>query len=231
MDLLSGSLAFYGWVLVLGPAGSACAWFRGGVRGLLAVGGWAVRIFNPLWGERYLGCGVASLSVRPSRGLLFWLASAIVVVTIVLVSLIFLRLFRLPFFFIDVLGAVNSTVHWIGWVGALYIALVTPLYVIVKRRSPRRLRAMLNLHVVGNLLAVALVSIHFAQQVTRPSSNYPVLGTGLLLYSAVILLVSSGFMIRFGLGGKYTRQLRFLHPAIALTFYLAIAMHIIIQSI
>jgi len=174
---------------------------------------------------------LASPSVRSSRGLLFWLASAIVVVTVVLVSLIFLRLIRLPFFFIDVLGAVNSTVHWIGWIGALYIALVTPVYVFVKRRSPRRLRAVLNLHVFGNLLAVVLVSVHFAQQLTRPASNYPTLGTGLLLYSAVILLVSSGFMIRFGLGGRYARQLRFLHPAMSLTFYLAIDMHIIIQSI
>ena len=85
---------------------------------------------------------------------------------------------------------------------------------------------MLNVYVIGNLLAATLVSIHFAQQVTRPISNYSELDTGIVLYAAVILLVSCGFMVRFGLGSRF-KQLRFIHTSVAVTFYLTIIMHII----
>jgi len=86
---------------------------------------------------------------------------------------------------------------------------------------------MLKVHCLGNLLAVMLVSIHFAHQVTRPPSNYPDLGTGVVLYVAMVLLVSTGVLLNFGFGKGLIKQLRFLHPSIALTFYLTIILHII----
>jgi hypothetical protein len=86
---------------------------------------------------------------------------------------------------------------------------------------------MLKVHVLGNLLAVMLVSIHFAHQVTRPPTNYPDLGTGVVLYISMVLLVLTGFMLYFGFGKRLIKQLRFLHPSIALTFYLTIILHII----
>ena len=86
---------------------------------------------------------------------------------------------------------------------------------------------MLNVYVIGNLLAATLVSIHFAQQVTRPISNYSELDTGIVLYATVILLVSCGFMVRFGLGSRFIKQLRFIHTSVTVTFYLTIIMHII----
>jgi hypothetical protein len=86
---------------------------------------------------------------------------------------------------------------------------------------------MLRVHVLGNLLSVMLVSIHFAHQVTRPPTNYPDLGTGVVLYSSMVLLVSTGFMLNFGFGKRFIKQLRFLHPSLALTFYLTIIQHII----
>jgi len=86
---------------------------------------------------------------------------------------------------------------------------------------------MLLVHVFGNLLAVMLVSIHFAHQVTRPPTNYPDLGTGIVLYVSMVLLVSTGFLLFFRFGKRLVKQLRFFHPIIALTFYLTIILHII----
>jgi hypothetical protein len=126
-----------------------------------------------------------------------------------------------------VLGASYSVVHCIGFIGALYIAFATPVYPLVKRKYPQHIQKTLNIHVIGNLLAVLLVSIHFAHQVTRPASNYPDLGTGIVLYATMILLVKTGMVLISNIGTKFVKQTRFLHPAFALTFYTVIIMHII----
>ena len=154
-------------------------------------------------------------------------ASAITGIIIVVVALIFLRIWRLPFFQYEILGITHSSVHWMGWIGSLYLAIATPVYPIIKRKYPRQLNTSLNVHVVGNLLGVLFVSIHFAQQVTRPASNYPDLGTGIVLYVAMILLWASGMVMVSGIGKRFSKQIRFLHPAYAVTFYTVIVMHII----
>ena len=150
----------------------------------------------------------------------------IVAITIIVIAAIFLRIWRIPFSQVEVFGISHSTVHWIGWVGTLYIAFATPLYPIVKRKYPIHIKKMLNIHVTGNLLAVLLVSIHFAHQVTRPASAYPDLGTGIVLYTSMILLVASGLVLVSGISQKYFKQMRFLHPAYATTFYTVIIIHI-----
>ena len=161
------------------------------------------------------------------------ITSAIITVTVIVVALIFLGLFRIPFLQVNVLGTNYSSVHWIGWVGTLYITFATIAYPIVKRKYPQFTQKAMNTHVIGNLLAVFLVSIHFAHQVTRLAGNYPDLGTGIVLYAVMILLVSSGMVLISGIGKGFGRQIRFLHPAFALTFYTVILMHIIhgIQTI
>lgn len=155
------------------------------------------------------------------------LASVIIAVTVFVVGLVFLRVVRIPYFQVSLFGVSYSAVHWIGWAGTLYIAFATPVYPVVKRRFPRGLGRALGVHVVGNLLAVLLVSVHFAHQVTRPESSYPVLGTGVVLYAAMVLLVATGVVLVSGVGKKLMRQARFVHPALALTFYLVIVMHIL----
>ena len=150
----------------------------------------------------------------------------IVAITIIVIAAIFLRIWRIPFSQVEVFGISHSTVHWIGWVGTLYISFATPLYPIVKRKYPIHIKKMLNIHVTGNLLAVLLVSIHFAHQVTRPASAYPDLGTGIVLYTSMILLVASGLVLVSGISQKYFKQMRFLHPAYATTFYTVIIIHI-----
>lgn len=112
------------------------------------------------------------------RKFLVFFSCLIVVVTLILVVAIFLHVWRLPYVQIEVFGISNSTVHWIGWIGTIYVAFATPFYPVIKRRFPLYLKKILNIHVLGNLLGVLLVSIHFAIQVTRPADNYPHLGTG-----------------------------------------------------
>jgi hypothetical protein len=161
------------------------------------------------------------------RRVLVTVASVIVAIIIIVVALIFLRAWRIPFFQVEFLGISRSAVHWIGWIGALYIAFATPIYPIIKRKYSQHLKRTLSIHVTGNLLGVLFVSIHFAHQVTRPISNYPDLGTGIILYIAMIMLSATGLILVSGTGGKFLRQIHFLHPAFAITFYTVIVMHIL----
>ena len=154
-------------------------------------------------------------------------ASLILAATIIVIALIFLRLWRIPFSQVEVFGITHSSIHWVGWIGSLYIAFATPIYPIVKRKYPLHINKTLNVHVAGNLLGVLLVSIHFAHQVTRPASSYPNLGTGIVLYATMILLCATGLILVSGVGQKVFKQIRFLHPAYAITFYTVIVMHII----
>jgi hypothetical protein len=156
-----------------------------------------------------------------------WMAIAIILVTTILSVATFFRWFRLrfqvgPFYF----------THWLGWIGSLFIAFYTPIYYILKRRNPKRVKTLIKIHVFGNLLAVMLISIHYAQQMGRPAQFYPELGTGLTLYIVMFILVATGFLHRFGILGKLGRyriilphQNRFLHIAVTLTFYIVIIIH------
>ena len=154
-------------------------------------------------------------------------AFLIVIVTFILVATIFLGVWRVPFVQIEVFGISHSAIHWIGWIGTIYIAFATPFYPIIKRKYPVHLNKILNIHVLGNLLGILLVSIHFANHVTRPAYAYPDLGTGIVLYAAMLLLLATGFLMVSGLGRKFFKQIYFLHPAYAITFYTVIIMHIL----
>jgi hypothetical protein len=57
-----------------------------------------------------------------------------------------------------------------------------------------------------------------AHQVTRSTSAYPDLGTGVALYAAMMLLVATGILRYSGIGKRFAKQLNFLNPAFAITF-------------
>jgi hypothetical protein len=153
--------------------------------------------------------------------------SIIVAATAIIEGLIFLRIYRFPFVQVSFLGVTHSLTHWMGWGGALYIAFSSPIQPLVKRKAPRHLRTGLSIHMIGNSLAFLLVSIHFAQQLTRPPSSYPDLGTGIALYAATTLLVATGILLYSGMTKKFVKPLHFLHPAFALAFYLIVIVHIL----
>lgn len=153
----------------------------------------------------------------------FWAASAIIIITIFLMIAISLRWLHLGFF----IGPIRLS-HWFALIGTVYVAFTVPIIAFLKRRSLNKNRILLRLHIFGNLIAVMFVSIHFAGQVTRPAESFPNLGTGVVLYSAMILLVSTGISQRFQLIPRIRPQTyRFLHTSSAVVFYLTIVVHIL----
>jgi len=116
--------------------------------------------------------------------------------------------------------------HWFTIGGTLFIAIFTPIYYFAKRRYLNIYKTIVSTHVFGNMIAIALISIHFAHQMGRPEQFYPDLATGIILYPTVILQFLTGFTMKFKLikDWKYTS---FLHKSLTVTFYLAIVVHIL----
>jgi hypothetical protein len=169
----------------------------------------------------------------------FLSASATILVTVFLVVATYLKWLKLNF----MIGSYYFG-HWLGWIGAVYIAFATPTFYILRRRYPKRLNSMIGFHIFGNLFAFMLVSLHFAQQISRPPEFFPELGTGIIQYVAVLLLVSTGFIHKYHTLEtrsipasskqlhKYHQKIypphrnRFIHISITLTYYLVIIFHI-----
>lgn len=153
----------------------------------------------------------------------FWLALLIVLTTACLIASDYFDWVSFGFF----VGPFRLN-HWFVWIGTLYMALAVPIIAVLKRKYPNRYLAFLRLHVFGNLAAFLLVSLHFVGQIWRPAAFYPDLGTGIVLYIAMLLLVSTGFAQRFQLFPRVKYQtFRFLHMSSATVFYLTIIVHIL----
>lgn len=152
----------------------------------------------------------------------FWAALSIIIVTIALASANYSGLLqlhiRVGLFFIH---------HWMSWSGSLFIAIVTPIYSYLKRRSPEKHNLLSNVHMFGNLSAFLLISIHFSQQMSRPADFFPDLGTGLALFIAVSILVTTGVLQRFQIVKKLARYYRMIHIGATMTFYIIIVIHIL----
>ncbi len=118
--------------------------------------------------------------------------------------------------------------HWLSWIGTLFIVLFTPTYYVLKRRRPKLLKTLIAIHMYGNLLSLPLISMHFFQQISRPSQFYPDLGTGLALYIVTLILITTGFIHRFQiLKSLIPHQNRFIHISVTTAFYIVILVHIL----
>jgi len=124
------------------------------------------------------------------------------------------------------IGPVYFT-HLLSWIGALFIAVYSPIYHYLKRRNPNKLKTLLNIHSFGNLIAFIFISMHFAQQVGRPPDFYPDLGAGLALFIAVCILVTTGILRRFQIGKQFIGYYRTLHVGATVTFYIIVIIHIL----
>ena len=94
--------------------------------------------------------------------------------------------------------------------------------------TQEKTKSLLRIHVFGNLFSFMLITIHFAQQISRPAAFFPDLSTGLVLYIVMPILVASGFFHRFQVFKNIKpHSNRFLHVALTLTFYLTILIHIL----
>ena len=162
-----------------------------------------------------------------SRRTTIWLALAIVAATAIMMTAVLLHLVRLPFTPIDIVGVVNSPQHWTGWIGSIIILTVTTWYVYAKRGRHATTTNTLRLHAFGNLIGFLLVSTHFAHQISRSPTSYPDLGTGVVQYAAVLILVATGLTTFFAVKPEWIRYYKFLHPAAAMTLLMSIILHII----
>src|SRR4030065_1770256 len=137
----------------------------------------------------------------------FWVATAILAATVTVMLVVILHWVRIGFF----VGPFRLN-PWFVWIATISVAIAVPTIAILKKRHPQRYKTLFRTHVFGNLLAFMLISLHFASQISRPATSYPELGTGLVLYIAMVLLVGTGILQSFHLPPKIKPQTyRFLH--------------------
>ncbi len=118
-------------------------------------------------------------------------------------------------------------VHWLGIAATLFIALLIPVYYVLKRKRPKVIKTLLRVHVFGNLVSFMLVSIHFAQNTGRLSGYFLRLNFGFVLFLVLCKIVVTGMIERFGQNLKLARFTRPIHRYIVIVFYFVIVIHIL----
>ena len=159
---------------------------------------------------------------NPLKKTSFWIALLVLLVTAFLMFAVYYDLLQLHVY----IGPYYIH-HWLSWIGTTFIALFTPIYHWLKRSKPQKLRTVLGVHVFGNLFSFMFISIHFTQQISRPAQFYPDLGTGIVLYASMLLLVLTGFLSRFPIIKSIGKSLKFIHLSVTMAFYLIILVHIL----
>ena len=152
----------------------------------------------------------------------FFLALTVLLITALLMVGTYLRWLPLNF----TLGQFRFT-HWLSLIGTFLIAILTPAFYILRRRYPKRNAQLTSTHVFSNLFSFMLISMHFAQQMSR--SVHPEDNTGLATYIIVFILVVSGFLHKFQIlekGRLYPpHRNRYLHVSLTTAFYIVIVVH------
>jgi hypothetical protein len=110
-----------------------------------------------------------------------------------------------------------------GLIGGFWIAVVTPVYVVLKRRRSMRIKAWVRMHMFGNLVAFMLISVHFTYWVISVSF----IGTGMALFVATLTLVVTGLFYRFNMIQNSRRYTKFIHVSMTTAFYLILTIHIL----
>ncbi|MFH0848880.1 MAG: hypothetical protein V1857_05210 [archaeon] len=153
----------------------------------------------------------------------FWAALVIFLLTFCFSVAVFLRWIQL-----GVPAGQLFLHHWFSWAGAVFIAVFTPAYRVLKRRYPRRTKTLVRIHVFGGLFSFMLISNHIAYQLGRPVQAYPELGTGISLFMIALILTVTGFIHRFGLAtgkSQVAHVNRYVHVALTLSFYIVVIVH------
>ena len=157
----------------------------------------------------------------PISNISLWLIILLILLIIFLGIATYLGLFGLlhfklgPFYFH----------HWMTLIGSAYIAILVPILHNLRSHNPRRYGTLIKFHMFGNLISVSLITIHFSRQLSR-SLQAPVdLGTGLMLYFTVFLLVLTGILLRFGFIRNKRAWWRYIHTGVTTAFYIIIIFH------
>jgi hypothetical protein len=147
-----------------------------------------------------------------------WASLIILLVAAVFSIVAFVDWYSLSFF----VGSLFF-VHWLGIGATLFIAVMIPVYYVLKRKRPRTLKTMLKVHVFGNLVSFMLVAVHFAQNTGRLSGEYTRLNFGFVLFLVLAAIVATGMLERFG--HKLARHTRPIHRYAVVLFYIVVVIH------
>jgi hypothetical protein len=85
----------------------------------------------------------------------------------------------------------------------------------------------MKFHVLGNLAALVLVTFHATFQASASIIKLALNCLGPALYASLVLLLVTGFIMRFHLSGKYWPQFRYLHISLVTTFYVIVFFHVL----
>ena len=156
------------------------------------------------------------------RNLEFELTLILLLATAILSTLAYIMWYRLTFFVVSYLF-----IHWLGIVATIYIAVATPLHYILKRKRPQKSKTILKIHVLGNLSAFLLISLHFAQNLGRLAGALQRIGTGFALYLLLSFIVATGILERYKTSGKLPRYAKIIHKYAVVMLYLVIMLHVL----
>lgn len=160
--------------------------------------------------------------LKHSMNSTFWLSLLILFVTIVLSTVAFYEWYSFAFF----VGSLFF-VHWLGLVATGFIAALIPIYYILKRRKPQKIKTMLKIHVFGNLFSFLLISIHFAQNTGRLAAFSLRLEDGFALFLVLSIIVTTGMLERFGARPKLVRYTKPIHRYAVFVFYFVTLVHVL----
>jgi len=152
----------------------------------------------------------------------FWLSLLILLVTVVFSVVAYVRWYSLGFF----VGSLFLA-HWLGLAASIFVAVLVPVYYVLKRRRPKNIKKLLRLHVFGNLFSFLLVSIHFAQNTGRLSGFILRLEDGFVLFLVLSMIVATGMLERFGARHKIVRYTNPVHRYTVVVFYLILVIHVL----
>jgi hypothetical protein len=162
------------------------------------------------------------LTLKYTKNLEFGLTLILLLATAILSSVAYITWQRLTFFVGSYLF-----IHWLGLIATMFIAITIPIHYILKRKRPQNSKIILKIHVIGNLFAYLLISLHFAQNFGRLAGALQRLGTGFALYLLLSLIVATGILERYRINGKLARYFKVLHKYTVIVLYLLILIHLL----
>ena len=117
-------------------------------------------------------------------------------------------------------------VHWLSLAATGYIAVLVPVYYVLRRRRPENIQTLLKFHVLGNLFSFLLISVHFAQNTGRLSGFIPRSDDGFVLFLVLSIIVTTGMLERFGARHNIVKCTKPVHRYTVAFFYLLLAIHV-----
>jgi hypothetical protein len=163
--------------------------------------------------------GVARLKSRNSE---FWLTLIILLIAVVSSIAAYVFWYRLTFFVGSYLF-----IHWISLIATAFVAVLIPVYYVLKRKRPQNIKALLKVHILGSLVAFVFISVHFAQNLGRLAGALQRLGAGFALYIVLALIVATGIMERYQTKTTLTRYMKGIHKYTVPIFYVVILIHVL----